>query len=760
MNSEQSRLQTIREYDLFKAEENQSLNELMAALAKLLALPVALVSIIGEHEQFFKGKFGFEASCTRREDAFCNVVVAHDAPLHVKDASIDSRFAENPLVTDNPHIRFYAGVPLKLKQQSIGAVCVIDTVPRELSAEQFAVLEKFSAHVSAYLELLSSQRQLQQAFALVDDSPAVLIKWQPLPLLKCVYVSNSIESLFQISISDLLQQNNLLDYMSPEHQVEFQFLIKHHEQGLSLGQINLQLRNSNGRQFWVRLLTKAFFDATGTLHSIHGLLTDNTNQHFLEQKINDANQQMRMVLAASGLGTWTFDILACQMKVNRRWCEMLGLDLEFYDPHIYFWRSLIHPADLNALDRALELVSQQTDAHLQLVYRLRHTNGHWVWIELYGKVAKRNQAGTILELSGTHRDISANKIAELNHQKQSRMLSFLNKAHTSYLRQQNLTLACDEILPELLAIADSQLGLICQLKSSKSKTQFQIKAIALKAIEEVMVRNLPAIDDSQWVEITTLQGPVQSKEKFHLFDENCDWLVLNQLLNVPVKLKHGLMLAVADQTTFYGIILLFNKIGGYYSEDAEFLQPVQDALASLFYSVNLIESKQKVEQQLQHLAVSDPLTKLANRRGFIDYCANFQTSTHSLVLAIIDIDNFSTINRHYGLNSGDSVIQQVAKQIQNQLRTDDLLARLGSDEFVLVMPNIEIDTVTLLLENIRMEFLGSPLQIEQQELFISLSIGARYVLAEEELNIDQQLQEADEALNKAKHVGGGCLMWF
>ncbi len=760
MNSEQARLQTIREFDLFKAEENQSLNELMAALAKLLNLPVALVSIIDEHEQFFKGKFGFEASCTRREDAFCNVVVALKAPLHVKDASLDSRFAQNPLVTDNPHIRFYAGVPLKLNQQNIGAVCVIDMVPRELSEEQFAVLEKFSAHVSAYLELLSSQRQLQQAFALVDDSPAVLIKWQPLPLLKCVYLSNSIESLFQISRNDLLLQNNLIDFIDKDQQVEYQFLFKHHEQGLSLGQINLQLHNRSGRQFWVRLLTKAFFDASGQLQSIHGLLTDNTNQHFLEQKINDANQQMRMVLDASGLGTWTFDLVAAQMKVNRRWCEMLGLDLEFYDPHSYFWRSLIHPADLNELDNALQTLATQASANLQLVYRLRHAKGYWVWIEIYGKVAKRNSEGKILQLSGTHRDISANKIAELNRQKQSRMLSFLNKAHTSYLRQQNLTSACDEILPELLTIADSQFGLICQLKTSKSKSQFYIKAIALKAIEDVMVSNLLTTDISLPIEISAVQVAVQSGEKYCVFNEATDWNELSNFINLPLNLQHGMMLAIADQTTFYGIILLFNKIGGYHAQDAEFLQPVQDALSSLFYAVNLIESKQKVEQQLQHLAVSDPLTKLANRRGFIDYCANLQKEAQSLVFAIIDIDNFSTINRQYGLNIGDAVIQQVAERLHSQLRPDDLLARLGSDEFVLVMPNIEIDTVTLLLENIRLEFLGIPLRIDKEDLFISLSIGARYVMADEDLNIDQQIQEADEALNKAKNVGGACLMWF
>ena len=112
--NEVTRLDTIAEYSLQVAEEDPSLNPLLAALAQLFDAPIALVSLIGADFQFFKARYGLAADRTRLEDAFCAHVVAQDAPLVVEDASIHADFHHNPLVTGDPHIRFYAGVPLQL----------------------------------------------------------------------------------------------------------------------------------------------------------------------------------------------------------------------------------------------------------------------------------------------------------------------------------------------------------------------------------------------------------------------------------------------------------------------------------------------------------------------------------------------------------------------------------------------------------------------------------------------------------------------
>ncbi len=109
--NEQQRLQTINEFYLRKAEPDEQLESLLSAIAELLNIPIALVSVIDQFEQFFKANVGLLCQSTRREDAFCNQVVQNNQLLIVEDALTHPLFAVNPLVTGEPHIRFYAGVP-------------------------------------------------------------------------------------------------------------------------------------------------------------------------------------------------------------------------------------------------------------------------------------------------------------------------------------------------------------------------------------------------------------------------------------------------------------------------------------------------------------------------------------------------------------------------------------------------------------------------------------------------------------------------
>lgn len=130
----------------------------MARLAKgLFDVPIALVSLVDDDRQWFKSKFGFEASETPRVISFCGHAILQDDVFVVPDASRDGRFSDNPLVTDAPHIRFYAGCPLAAPDGSkLGTLCIIDRKPREFGREDMALLVDLAR--MAELELSAVQQ--------------------------------------------------------------------------------------------------------------------------------------------------------------------------------------------------------------------------------------------------------------------------------------------------------------------------------------------------------------------------------------------------------------------------------------------------------------------------------------------------------------------------------------------------------------------------------------------------------------------------
>lgn len=121
--------------------------------ATLCDAPIALVSLADKNRQWFKARYGMDATETPREHSFCNHAIVNAKPLVVEDAQADARFLDNPLVTGAPGIRFYAGWPITAGDgTTLGTVCVLDRVPRQLTDEQFQSLGRIAAMASALVD--------------------------------------------------------------------------------------------------------------------------------------------------------------------------------------------------------------------------------------------------------------------------------------------------------------------------------------------------------------------------------------------------------------------------------------------------------------------------------------------------------------------------------------------------------------------------------------------------------------------------------
>ena len=140
-SNERERISTLRSLLILDTEPEQRFDNLTNMAAGFFNVPIALVSLVDANRQWFKSRCGLAASETSREISFCGHAILASTPLVIEDTLTDERFADNPLVTGAPHIRFYAGAPLIMDNgMAIGTFCIIDSVPRHLDETEITML--------------------------------------------------------------------------------------------------------------------------------------------------------------------------------------------------------------------------------------------------------------------------------------------------------------------------------------------------------------------------------------------------------------------------------------------------------------------------------------------------------------------------------------------------------------------------------------------------------------------------------------------
>lgn len=163
-NNEAERLEVLRNYQILDTPPEQVFDDLAQLAGFICGTPISLVSLIDADRQWFKAKIGWaDSDSTKREVAFCQYTILGEDVFEIQDTTKDPMFCDNPLVTNAPSIRFYAGAPLITPEGiPLGTICALDTVPHRLNDGQRNALRILAREVVSHLELRRARQQLEQ----------------------------------------------------------------------------------------------------------------------------------------------------------------------------------------------------------------------------------------------------------------------------------------------------------------------------------------------------------------------------------------------------------------------------------------------------------------------------------------------------------------------------------------------------------------------------------------------------------------------
>lgn len=294
--NEAERIAALRSYGILDTAAELAFDDATELASLICDTPISLVSLIDEHRQWFKSRVGLSITETSRDVAFCAYTILQSNALVVPDASQDQRFANSPLVTREPYIRSYAGVPLiNPEGYSLGTLCVIDRVPRQFTAQQLDALEAIARQVTAQLELRRQVNILEQT---IEERQQTEAEYQALfenaveglyqatlagyylkanPMLATIYGYGSVDELIA-SITDIPGQL----YVNPNRHQHFVTRLASKGQ---VSEFESQVYCKNGEIIWILESARPLYNGAGHLVGYEGSVTDISDRKRAEQRL-------------------------------------------------------------------------------------------------------------------------------------------------------------------------------------------------------------------------------------------------------------------------------------------------------------------------------------------------------------------------------------------------------------------------------------------------------------------------------------------
>jgi PAS domain S-box-containing protein len=433
--SEPERIAALRSYAILDTDREASFDDLVKLVAQICEAPIAVVNLIDEGRQWFKAEVGLGVRETPLETSFCaHALLAQDGMV-VPDATGDPRFACNPLVTGEAHLRFYAGVLLKTAEGlPLGTLCVLDTEPRPdgLTEFQSSALKTLAGQAMAQLELrraLAQRRESEEtARRAMNASDYVgAFDWD-IPNDRVV-ADEKFARMYGVDPSQAVAGAPIRAFTAAIHPDDFhraqsEIRAAMDSGGSFVSEYRLAVEGQPVR--WVVAQGQVYFGADGAPERFPGLAIDITERKAMDASLADAaaalaesEGKFRAIADSMPQMVWSTLPDGFHDYYNARWYEFTGVQVGSTDGE--GWNAIFHPEDQ---PRAWEVWrrSLETGDLYEIEYRLRRHDGVYRWT-LGRATPIRNEAGEIVRWFGTCTDIDDLKRVERNTELLSQELS-------------------------------------------------------------------------------------------------------------------------------------------------------------------------------------------------------------------------------------------------------------------------------------------------------------------------------------------------
>jgi PAS domain S-box-containing protein len=303
-----------------------------------------------------------------------------------------------------------------------------------------ALLETF-VDISTQVEAENALRMERDRFA---AGPVFTIAWSPETDWPVTFVSTNVEQVLGYTPLEMMAPSfRYANIIHPDDLGRISEEIKGHlESHDTHFEQSYRLRVRTGEYRWFYDFTHLIRNDQGDVTAIHGYMLDQTDLKNAECRIANERQRLSNVIEATNVATWEWNIQTGITLFNERWAEMCGYSLEELQPTtIETWRTRVHPDDLKECRRLLKAHFDGETAIYECECRMRHKDGHWIWVHDRGRVISRTDDGTPCMMFGTHFDITMRKETEYQLKAHRNELQALVKEKTNSLLEANNQLA-------------------------------------------------------------------------------------------------------------------------------------------------------------------------------------------------------------------------------------------------------------------------------------------------------------------------------
>lgn len=557
------------------------------------------------------------------------------------------------------------------------------------------------------------QKALKRLSSHVENSPLAVVEWDS--EMRVRKWSPVAVELFGWRAEDVIGlQPNDWRFVHEDDRVEVDIVIDH----LKAGSRNISVNRNycrDGRVLHCEWYNSVLFDDDGRLDSVLSLVHDVSERHASEIVLRDREEQFRTTFEQAAVGMSHVGLDGKWLRFNHQLCEITGYPAEELERLTF--QDITHPDDLAGDVALVEQVQKGQIDSYQLEKRYFRKDGSITWVRITVSV-RRDETGAPLYFIVPIEDINDRKHAEIERQTLLSELELRVSERTAELRASEHRLqAITNNLPALVAYIDRELKY--QFANEAYRKWFGTDPASFIGTSFLEPHASDAVQFEQYLQ-QVLAGEEVS---FEYYDTRLDVGRWMRVFWIPDQVEGG-------------------TVAGFYSMKFD------------------ISDYKRLEQSLSERALSDALTGLPNRPALIQQLDNararFVRDQRTFAVLFIDLDGFKAVNDQLGHDAGDEVLCLIAQRLTNSVRKSDTVARIGGDEFVVLLDGLsDMDTQAEIVASKLNNAVGEPILVAGKPVLLGASIGV-LVCTVSDVPAQALLKEADKLMYQAKSAGRNC----